>query len=188
MRAKEFITEKMKKGAMAHDSYKTINNMRTYPDQNMSNGKTGLYGHFDYGVTLAPAGAGDTPDGHMPEQNWAKGDPMYIPYHPLERDMLDRAAKHVGDNSKREWGGPSVEPEDTHHHSPVPDWNPHSREKKKVKEAATSGGTSSGSVATNPSASGKKPSQVGSLFGGTYGEDQNKPIIKKKPKLVRRPQ
>jgi len=186
MRAKEFITEKMKKGAMTHDSYKTINNMRTYPDQNMSNGKTGLYGHFDYGVALAPAGAGDTPDGHMPEQNWAKGDPMYIPYHPLERDMLDRAAKHVGDNSKREWGGPSVEPEDTHHHSPVPDWNPYGIKKKELtKESATSGDTSSGSIASNPSAGGKKPAEVGSLFGGTYGESEEQ-APKKKSKLVRR--
>jgi len=185
MRAKEFITEKMKKGSIAHTAYKTINNMRTYPDQNMSVGKTGLYGHFDYGITLAPAGAGDTPDGEMPDQNWAKGDPMYIPYHPLERDMLDRAAKHVGDRSKKDWGGPSTEPEDTHHHSPVPDWNPHSREKKKVKEAASSGTTNSSMVSSNPSAGGKPLNKVGSLFGGSYGEAEEQ-TPKKKSKLVRR--
>jgi hypothetical protein len=52
-------------------------------------------------------------------------------------------------------------------------------------ESATSGGTSSGSVATVTNPGGKPASQVGSLFGGTYGETMSKPK-KKKIKIIKR--
>jgi hypothetical protein len=47
-------------------------------------------------------------------------------------------------------------------------------------ESATAGATGSGSVATvnNPLGGTKKRSEVGSLFGGTYGEGQKKKIKK----------
>jgi hypothetical protein len=52
-------------------------------------------------------------------------------------------------------------------------------------ESATSGGTSSGAIASVVNPGGKKKSEVGSLFGGSYGETMNnKP--KKKTKIVKR--
>jgi hypothetical protein len=51
-------------------------------------------------------------------------------------------------------------------------------------EAASGGATGSGAIATVTNPNGKKPSEVGSLFGGTYGEAQ-KPKTKK-PKVIKR--
>jgi hypothetical protein len=50
---------------------------------------------------------------------------------------------------------------------------------KELLEAASMGATGSGNVATVANPNGKPASQVGSLFGGTYGEPP-----KKKPKKV----
>jgi hypothetical protein len=42
----------------------------------------------------------------------------------MEEEMLDRAAKNIGDKSKRTWGNRrSQEPNGTHTVSPVADWN-----------------------------------------------------------------
>jgi hypothetical protein len=55
---------------------------------------------------------------------------------------------------------------------------------RELLEAATSGATGSGSIATVTNPGGKPASQVGSLFGGTYGESK-----KTKPKkFIKRPQ
>ena len=116
MRAQEFITETMNTGKIHSHHIQTLNNVRTYGDQNMYHGSA--FDHSRFLLALAAAGAGDTEDGHMPHENFIGGDPMYSPYHPVEEEMLDRAAKHVGDNSKRAWGGRSHEPDDTHKVSP----------------------------------------------------------------------
>ena len=55
---------------------------------------------------------------------------------------------------------------------------------RELLEAATSGATSSGNVATVANPGGKKPSEIGSLFGGTYGESSKK----KSPKVIKRQQ
>lgn len=51
-------------------------------------------------------------------------------------------------------------------------------------ESASAGATGSGAIATviNPKG-GKKPSEVGTLFGGTYGEAQHN---KQKKKILKR--
>jgi len=119
MRAKEFISE-MKKGEMQPHQRNVLNNPVTYPKQGQYGGDQ--YLHAQFLKALACAGAGDTPDAEMAPENWAGGDPVFIPYHDTEIEMLNRAAKYVGDNSKREWGGPSKEPKDTHKVSPVASW------------------------------------------------------------------
>lgn len=56
---------------------------------------------------------------------------------------------------------------------------------RELLEAATAGATSSGSIPTVVGGfGGKKRSEVGSLFGGTYGESSKK----KQPKVIKRQQ
>jgi hypothetical protein len=57
-------------------------------------------------------------------------------------------------------------------------------EQKRLLEAATSGGTSSGSVATNASAAGSK--NAGWLFGGSYGAPKESQGKKQKSKIIKR--
>jgi hypothetical protein len=118
MRAGEFIVEK--KNAKMHQHHLAgLHNFRTNPDQNANLGKLGAIGHYNYGIALAGAGAGNTPDGHMPKDTYINGDPVFGAYTDVEKEMLDRAAKHMGDNSAKEWGGPSRETDDTHKTSPI---------------------------------------------------------------------
>jgi hypothetical protein len=56
---------------------------------------------------------------------------------------------------------------------------------KELLEAASSGATGSGAIATVANPGGKPANQVGSLFGGTYGETMSKPK-KKKIKIIKR--
>jgi len=56
---------------------------------------------------------------------------------------------------------------------------------KELLEAASSGATGSGAIATVENPGGKPANQVGSLFGGTYGETMSKPK-KKKIKIIKR--
>jgi hypothetical protein len=119
MKVREIITERMKTGVIHPNHNANLHNVRSYSDQNLSVGKTGLYGHNQFLRAVAGAGAGNTPDGIMGDENYLKGDPMFVPYTESEREMLDRAAAHVGDHSKHEWGGPSEETNDTHRVSPV---------------------------------------------------------------------
>lgn len=56
---------------------------------------------------------------------------------------------------------------------------------RELLEAASAGATGSGNVATVAGGfGGKKRSEVGSLFGGTYGESSKK----KQPKVIKRQQ
>jgi hypothetical protein len=120
MRAKEFIFESLGSGAISSSKSHVLNNLRTYPNQSMYSG-SGYY-HSLFVKALAGAGAGDTPDAWMGVENWAGGDPVFVPYSDLEIEMLDRAAKYVGDDGKRVWGGRSEEPKGTNTTSPVSNW------------------------------------------------------------------
>ena len=112
MRAREFLTEKGPVHKI-HDYHKdNMHNTRTYPSQNMYHGS----GYLHSRMLIAVAGAPDVP---TPSTNWVGGDPMFNPYTEAEREMLDYAAKQVGDTSKREWGNKSGETTDTHKTSPV---------------------------------------------------------------------
>jgi hypothetical protein len=122
MRSREFIFEYATGGKINPETKAVISNTHTFPDQNMYHGSG--YLHSRYLLAVAPAGAGDTPDAHMPVDNFASGDPTASPYHPMEEEMIDRAAKNIGDNSKRTWGNRrSEEPDGTHKVSPVSNWN-----------------------------------------------------------------
>jgi hypothetical protein len=116
MRAIEFVIEN-KKGQLNPEQESTMSNLSTFPGQNMYHGSGFLHNRFI--KALAGAGAGNTPDADMGEQPWDGGDPIYSPFHPVEEEMLDRAAKHVGDNSRRNWGDKrSLEPDTVHKISP----------------------------------------------------------------------
>ena len=119
MKIKDIITETAPQGQMQDDATRAMTNTRAYPNQNMYHGSG--YLHSQYLRALAGAGAGKTPDENMGDTNWAAGDPICTPYHPLENEMLDRAAKHIGDNSKRQLTNhKSQEHKSTNHKSPVP--------------------------------------------------------------------
>jgi hypothetical protein len=117
VRAKEFILEQ-KKDVIDKDQERALSNTMTFPNQNMYHGSG--YLHSQFLKALAGAGAGNTPDGNMGTQPWDGGNPVYTPFAPEEEEMIDHAAKHVGDTSKRKWGSNrSEESEDTHKVSPV---------------------------------------------------------------------
>jgi len=122
MRSREFIIEYATGGKMHPETKSVLSNTHTFPDQNMYHGSG--YFHSRFLKALAGAGAGSTPDSHMGEMNFSSGDPTASPYHPVEEEMMDRAAKHIGDNSKRTWGKrTSEEPDGVHKVSPVSNWN-----------------------------------------------------------------
>ena len=71
-----------------------IKNATTYPGQNSSTGSA--YLNYRFGIALA--GAPDFPAAAEP---WIGGDPLLAPYTKEEMNMMDAAAKYVGDNTKR---------------------------------------------------------------------------------------
>jgi hypothetical protein len=115
----EIINEEARhKGVIDAEQESTMSNTHTYPDQNMYHGSG--YKHSQFVRALAGAGAGDTPSENMGDENWAAGDPIITPYHPVEEEMMDNAARHIGDNSKKTWGNRrSQEPDTVHKTSPV---------------------------------------------------------------------
>jgi hypothetical protein len=116
MRAIEFVIE-TKKAKVPKEQIATWSNTSTLPNHNMYHGSG--YLHSQFIKALAGAGAGDTPDADMGKENFAGGDPIVTPYHPIEEEMIDRANKAIGDNNRKKWGTrDSREPEDTHKVSP----------------------------------------------------------------------
>lgn len=180
MRAREFIVKESKDYAGASgfhpDSVSSLPNSHIYPELDNSSG----YLAYRFGVALA-----GMPDRKMDIAGPTGLKMVTIGYTQAEEDILNAAAGLVGTPKVQLTPGGSKELKDTYTTSPVPDWNPHSREKKKVKESASSGGTNSGSITSGPAAGGKPANQVGTLFGGTYGESEGTPK-KKKSKLVRK--
>ena len=127
MRIKEIYESILdKKGRLDSDQAKTLSNTSTLPNQNMYHGSG--YLHSMYLKSLASAGAGTTEDGPMPEKNWAGGDPIASPYHPVEEEMIDRAMKAVGDTGRVKWGNRrSEEPAHVNRASPVKNPGPITR-------------------------------------------------------------
>jgi hypothetical protein len=119
MKINEIITEEAM-GVINDTDKPVLGHVHTLPNQNMNHGSARL--HWRFAARAVPAaGAGDTPDGDMGEENWHGGDPVYKPYHPVEEEMIDRALKHIGDSGgKRTMGNHrSEEPKDTHKQSPM---------------------------------------------------------------------
>lgn len=118
MKITEIITEAQRKGVIDAEQESVMSNTSTFPAQNMNHGSARL--HRNFAMALAGAGAGDTPSINMGDENWAAGDSVTTPYHPVEDEMVNNAARHVGDTSKKTWGDRrSQEPDTVHKTSPV---------------------------------------------------------------------
>jgi hypothetical protein len=104
MKIKDIITENIldEKGTIDSEQTHAFSNTSTLPNQNMYHGSG--YLHSLYLKALAGAGAGDTPSENMGDKNWAGGDPIASPYHPMEEEMIDNAMKHIGDSGRKKWG------------------------------------------------------------------------------------
>jgi hypothetical protein len=91
-----------------------IGAVNTYDNQNGHN-NGGLRKYWRMGIALAGAPHIPTPD-----ENFIGGNPMFHAYHPIEQEMLDFAAKQVGDTSNRKWSrSKSTEHSDTNKVSPI---------------------------------------------------------------------
>jgi hypothetical protein len=128
MKINEIITESS--GTMNPEHEPVLGHVHTQPDQNMYHGSGYLHSRFL--KALAGAGAGNVPSENMGEENWGGGDPIFKPYHPMEEEMIDNAAHHVGDYSKRTFGDrSSAEPATINKSSPVQSRGPIQLKSKK---------------------------------------------------------
>jgi hypothetical protein len=102
MRARDFITEEMdlhatKTGGKTHqiepDHKGALKNVTTYPNQNMNAGNQ----YMNYRMGLALAGAPDYP---TKAASYIAGDPLLAPYTEEEMEMINFAAKQIGDSSR----------------------------------------------------------------------------------------
>ena len=121
MKIRELVSENFmnRRGKIHPEHERGLNNTSTHPGQNMYHGSGYFHGKFVQ--ALAGAGAGKTPDASMGDENWGGGDPITSPYHEVEKEMIDRAKKHIGDSQKVDWGAKeSQEPQDVNRSSPVP--------------------------------------------------------------------
>jgi hypothetical protein len=183
MRAKEFIVERTGHTHPDHDAVH-----QGFSKQRDPGGYYPTYHQYRTGIAIGMADGSDNPI-DVDHESWMGPYWTFHPYSDKEHDMIDQVRKTIPtDHYQVRPRTPSAEPSDTNKISPTPDWNPNKREVTKVKESATSGSSNTGGMsysATN-STNGKKLSQVGSLFGGTYGESDGEVPKKKKSKTVRR--
>ena len=116
MRADEFITEGGVKPI--HKMHKaSMKNVTTLPNQNMNHGSARL--HYRFGLAMAGA-----PDYPTKAENWIGGDPLVSPYTEVEMDIINHAAKQVGDGKVRVWSNDrSQEMPGVNTLSPVAKWN-----------------------------------------------------------------
>ena len=113
MRAHEFINESSKIQPMHPEHKSAIKGMNSFPNQQMNSGNATL--NWRMGIALAGA-----PDFETPKNNYLNGEPVFYGYTPEEQEMIDFAAKQVGDKNKRtHTTGQSKEHESTHVVSPV---------------------------------------------------------------------
>lgn len=112
MRAHEFLNEGgMKSISAKHKA--ALKNVHTSPDQNMNSGSA--YKHYRFGLALAGA-----PEETVDADNYIGGDPFYSAYTPEEVDMINHAARQVGDKSMEVWtDGKSSEVDNVNTTSPV---------------------------------------------------------------------
>jgi len=120
MKIKDIITESgMKKNVIDDGVEKSMSNTFTMPDQNMYHGSA--YKHSQFMKAIAGAGAGNVESMNLGDENWAAGNPVASPYHPIEEEMIDNAATHVGDHSKHQVSREkaSIESPEIHRVSPT---------------------------------------------------------------------
>ena len=118
MKITEIINEGAREGVIEPEHEAVLGHVLTMPGQNMYHGSG--YLHSRFGKALAGAGAGSVPSVNMGDENWAGGDPVIKPYHPMEEEMINNAAQHVGDHEKKNWGTrKSIEPTTINRSSPV---------------------------------------------------------------------
>jgi hypothetical protein len=113
MRASEFITETSEIKNLEKSHIGAIKNMNSFPAQNQNSGS--LYLNWRMGVALAGA-----PHYPMPMTNQIAGNPIFHGYTEIEQEMIEYAAKQVGDNSRvRLTDNDSNEAEGTNTDSPI---------------------------------------------------------------------
>jgi len=118
MKITEIITETAKSRVIDAEHESVMGHAHTLPGQNLYHGSGYLHSRFIR--ALAGAGAGNTPNASMGDENWTGGDPVVKPYHPIEEEMIDNAAHHVGDHEKTNWGSrKSQEPTTVNRTSPM---------------------------------------------------------------------
>jgi len=111
MRAHEFIRESIDLDEKSFGN--SMGAVVTYDNQNMNHGH--LHNHWRMGIALAGA-----PHIPTPATNFIAGNPMFHAYTAVEEEMLDYAAKQIGDTSGRNWASSkSMEREDTNKKSPT---------------------------------------------------------------------
>lgn len=126
-----------KTGKLRKSAKQALPNLEIWPDLDNNNHP---YLAYRFGVAMAGAPA---------NQNVAKEGPIgsaftTIGYTDSDRDITKAAAKVFGVKSKNLSGDSSLELDTTNTRSPVNDWNKAS--KKKIKEAGTSGATTTANV------------------------------------------
>jgi hypothetical protein len=185
MRAREFMREARDAAAdlsrAAPDVDAAIRGALSIPDisQNKANGSS--YLQYRFGIAMAGA-----PDYPTKAAGAMAGDPLLTCYTDAELQIINAAAQMVGAGTvKKLSSNRSEELSNTNTTSPVNDWNKHTvkKKKKKVKEAATAGATSSANIGVVPNphlspgkARGKKS------YTGTPGHSGWKSPPQPKPK------
>jgi hypothetical protein len=119
MKIRDIITENILdgKGKIDPEIEHVLTITSTLPNQNMYHGSG--YLHALFLKAIAGAGAGDIECENMGDKNWAGGDPVLVPFHPMEEEMINNAMKHIGDNNRVHWGSKrSEEAEEVNKASP----------------------------------------------------------------------
>jgi hypothetical protein len=174
MRANEFINEGKGKIHKDHASVQQgVSKMRDV------GGYDRTYHLNRIWMAAAMADGKSTKAVDMDSSSWAEKYNTAHPYTKQEHNMLQSAMKTVPtDHHQVQAFSKSIEPDDTHKVSPTSNWN----SKKKIKESGTSGGTSSGSIASVPGGNQKKGKTKLNLLGfPAEGADKETKIIKRKP-------
>jgi hypothetical protein len=125
MRAREFIPERIDAAggkAMSHDQYNAIPNAHFFPDLDNSSG----YKAYRYGVAMA-----GMPDYPMDLAGPTGLKTVTVGYSDADDIIIDSTSKLFGAQKVRLTPRGSNEPTDTNKTSPVSDWNPRNKSKKK---------------------------------------------------------
>jgi hypothetical protein len=129
----------MSKGKLRKSAKKALPNLEVWPDLDNNNNP---YLAYRFGIAMAGAPTNNTANKEGPIGTSF----TTIGYTDCDREITQAAAKVFGIKSKNLSGHSSLELDTANTKSPVNDWNKAS--KKKIKEAGTSGATTSGNVAT----------------------------------------
>jgi hypothetical protein len=163
----------MSKGKLRKSARKALPNLEVWPDLDNNNNP---YLAYRFGIAMAGAPTNNTANKEGPIGTSF----TTIGYTDCDREITQAAAKVFGIKSKNLSGHSSLELDTANTKSPVNDWNKAS--KKKIKEAGTSGATTSGNVATfgKMANKGPKPPKIMMQKPGTNALDSTASIVAEK--------